>query len=60
MYAPKNPPALAVESVKSVLDVTDRYYYQAGALDQLIDDVLDAREERRQSLKEYDALIIKK
>jgi len=37
-----------------------RYYYQAGALDQLIDDVLDTREERRQNLNEYDALIRKK
>lgn len=47
-------------TVTSILDTTERYYYQASALDQLIDDVLNAREERRQSLKDYDALISKK
>lgn len=43
--------------VEHTIDAYDRYFYQAGAVDQLIDDVLRLRDQRRKAYKNYSQLV---
>ena len=43
--------------VEHTIDAYDRYFYQAGAVDQLIADVLCLRDQRRKAYKNYSQLV---
>lgn len=45
------------EAVEHVQDGFDRYFYQAGAVDQMIEDILELREQRYLMYRNYDDLI---
>ena len=45
------------EAVEHVQDGIDRYFYQAGAVDQMIEDILELREQRYLMYRNYEEII---